>query len=136
MSTTVVNINTPTIIRDIISTSNISNINTIDKIIESSGTIVTEKEIISKIIVEGLIGPAGPAGPAGDEEVMYSKRVDFITDSLLYRGEAVPGSAESAAVWRIRRITLGIDNDVEEVWADGTDSFTKIWNNRAGYNYT
>jgi hypothetical protein len=53
----------------------------------------------------------------------------------LYRGEAVPGSAESAAVWRIRKITIAVDNDVSETWADGNDNFDKAWSDRAGLSY-
>lgn len=99
------------------------------KDVDSSVTVLTE--------YIGPPGPEGPAGPAGDEEVMYSARVDFINDNLLYRGEAVPGSAEGSAVWRIRKITISaVDDDVVQLWADGTDAFTKVWNNRLGYSYS
>ena len=67
---------------------------------------------------------------------MFSKRVDFITDNLLYRAEAQPGSAESASVWRIRKITIAeADNDIVETWANGSDAFTYIWDNRLSYSY-
>jgi len=83
------------------------------------------------------IGQQGPPGPPGtpEDEIMYSKRVDFIDDSLLYRGEAVPGSSESASVWRIRKIVIGIDNDVSETWADGNDNFDKSWLDRESLIY-
>jgi len=83
------------------------------------------------------IGQQGPPGPPGtpEDEIMYSKRVDFIDDSTLYRGEAVPGSAESAAVWRIRKITIAVDNDVSETWADGNDNFDKSWLDRESLIY-
>lgn len=72
------------------------------------------------------------------EEEMFAQQVDFINDDLLYRGEAVPGTATSAALWRIRRIT--IDNsgegDVVTTWAGGTADFDKIWDNRLGLTYT
>lgn len=68
-------------------------------------------------------------------ETMYSKRVDFISDNLLYRGEAVPGSSPNSAVWRIRKITIAGDGDIEEIWADGSTEFTKVWDNRFSYTY-
>lgn len=71
----------------------------------------------------------------GEEDVSYSKRIDFINEGELYRAEAVPGSLESADVWRIRKIVLASDGDVVETWADGTAAFDKIWNNRLTYNY-
>jgi len=72
------------------------------------------------------------------EEEMFAQQVDFINDDLLYRGEAAPGSATSAAVWRIRKIT--IDNsgegDVVTTWAGGTADFDKIYDDRLGLTYT
>jgi len=82
----------------------------------------------------GIIGPQGRPGTPEDE-IMYSKRVDFIDDSTLYRGEAVPGSSESESVWRIRKITIAADNDVVETWAGGNDNFDKAWVDRAGLSY-
>ena len=71
-----------------------------------------------------------------EEEQMYAKRVDFVNDTLLYRGEASPGSLESAASWRVRRIQfVGADEDVVEEWADGAATFTQVWDNRASLSY-
>ena len=72
----------------------------------------------------------------GDEEMPYSKRVDFITDDLLYRGEAAPGTLTSQTGWRIRKITIGTDGDVTEQWADGNSQFNKVWDNRLSFTYT
>ena len=85
----------------------------------------------------GNVGPPGPQGPTGDsEEVAQAKRVDFITDTLLYRGEAAPGTSESEPYWRLRRIIIGSDNDVTEEWAQGNAEYNKIWNNRLVYSYS
>jgi hypothetical protein len=64
------------------------------------------------------------------------KRVDFVSEFVLYRGEAEVGSLEGNPVWRIRKITLGSDDDVTEQYADGDDTFTKIWSNRLSLVYT
>ena len=62
--------------------------------------------------------------------MLYSKRIDFITDDELYKGEAPPGSVESDAVWRIRKITIAGDSDVTEIWADGDANFDNKWTER------
>jgi hypothetical protein len=71
-----------------------------------------------------------------EDDVAFAKRVDFITDQLFYRGEAVPGSAESAPVWRVARITIANDDDVTEEWANGVATFTHIWDDRLGFTYS
>lgn len=90
------------------------------------------------VIVAGRIQelPAGDdIGITGDAPViedmdMYSKRVDFVSDNLLYKGEANAGSLESANVWRIRRIEIGVDGDVTETFADGNSNFDNAWTDR------
>jgi hypothetical protein len=65
----------------------------------------------------------------------YSKRVDFISDSLLYKGEAAVGQPSNAAAWRIRKIEFALDGDVSETWANGTADFAHVWDDRASYEY-
>lgn len=72
----------------------------------------------------------------GDDDMAYSKRVDFVGETVIYRGEAPVGSAENSAVWRIRKILIAVDGDVTETWADGVSSFTKTWDLRTTYNYS
>jgi len=71
-----------------------------------------------------------------EEDMAYAKRVDFVSELLLYRGEAVPGAATNTATWRIRRVTLGVDNDVTEEWADGNANFDNVWDNRLLLSYS
>jgi hypothetical protein len=54
----------------------------------------------------------------------------------IYRGTAVPGSAESASVWRMERITIATDGDVTILFEDGNDSFNNDWDGRAGGAYS
>jgi hypothetical protein len=71
-----------------------------------------------------------------EEDTMYSKRIDFINDSTLYRGEAAVGSYENLEVWRIRKIAMSsIDGDITETWASGNALFNKIWVDRTTYTY-
>lgn len=66
---------------------------------------------------------------------IYAKRVDFINDNLLYKGEAIVGTAPSVSSWRIVRISIGNDGDVTNEWADGNANFDNIWDNRTGLTY-
>ena len=72
----------------------------------------------------------------GEEDMVYSKRIDFVTDDEIYRGEAQVGTAESSTAWRIRRVLIATDGDISEKWAGGTAAFDKAWSLRSTYNYT
>lgn len=72
----------------------------------------------------------------GEEDMVYSKRIDFITEDILYKGEAAVGSLENALVWRIRKIVSSADGDITETWAGGTSNFDKSWALRATYTYS
>lgn len=91
------------------------------------------------VVVEGRIQelPLTDTLPAqGEEDMVYSKRIDFVTENELYRGEAAVGSLESVTVWRIRKVVISADGDVTETWAGGTAQFDKSWNLRATYIYS
>lgn len=62
-----------------------------------------------------------------------SLRVYQASSTLIYLGEAAVGSAEGAAVWRIRKIDL--NNPISVKWA-GTGIYDQIWTNYAGLTYT
>ncbi len=54
-----------------------------------------------------------------------------------YVGEAAPGSAQGSLLWRIKKVTYdGNDNPTDVKWADGVMTFTKEWDERAGYSYS
>jgi hypothetical protein len=71
-----------------------------------------------------------------EEYDVYAKQTDFVGESTIYRGEAVPGSLTTAPVWRIRKLLLSVDGDVMEVWADGDANFDNIWDDRATLIYS
>lgn len=97
-------------------------------------TILLESKS-SETILAGALGPQGAPGISEDEKV-YSKRIDFITEDILYKAEAPVGSTEGAAVWRIRKIVAATDGDITETWASGTAEFDKSWTLRASYTYS
>jgi|TARA_R110000803_G_scaffold46198_17_gene97148 hypothetical protein len=72
-----------------------------------------------------------------DLEVQYDKLIDEDADnSFTYVGEAVPGTDKSATIWRIKRIYELAGGDLEILWANGTSSFDKTWDDRATYTYS
>ena len=100
-------------------------------VISDASVLVESKS--TQLLVTGLLGPQGVDG-INEEDIVYSKRVDFVGDTELYKAEAAVGSAESSPVWRIRKIT--IDGDVTETWASGTALFDKVWTNRTNLIYS
>lgn len=72
----------------------------------------------------------------GEEDMVYSKRIDFVGEDVLYRGEATVGTLENSATWRIRKVVIAADGDISETWADGVSTFNKQWTLRTSYNYS
>lgn len=124
-----------TIVIEIPSLEILAETNTISSpTVQEVTTVVVEVES-SQTVIAGIQGPSGPPG-SSEEDTVYSKRVDFTSDTVLYKAEAAVGSSESAAVWRIRKIVFGNDNDVTETWASGSANFDKVWADRLTYTYT
>lgn len=100
--------------------------------------IVVENVQAIEVLTEGTQGPPGPPGPPGpsEEDVVYTKRIDMVSDTVIYKGEAEVGSSESALVWRIRKIVIALDGDVTETWASGTAAFQFAWSNHLTLTYS
>ena len=86
---------------------------------DGTGAVIT----VSNVVYQPVYDPA-----------ILSRRVDTVTDDLMYVGEAPSGASESDAVWRIKRITFSGD-DITIVWPQGNASFAFIWANRAALVY-
>lgn len=69
------------------------------------------------------------------DEQRYTRRVEYSGSNPVYIGEALPGSAEDSAVWRIQQIEYSSDNPVAIKWAGGTEKFTNKWSERTSYQY-
>ena len=73
------------------------------------------------------------AGPFAREDPL-ALRFDGSASPVLYLAEAAPGSSDGDPVWRIMQIdTTG---PITIKWADGNNSFSQIWNNRASLSYS
>lgn len=68
-------------------------------------------------------------------ETQKSIRLDDASSTVTYVGEAAIGVSESAAFWRIKRLTTtGSVLDIK--WADGNEDYDNIWTNRASLSYS
>lgn len=84
---------------------------------------------VSKISINYEL-PGGGGGAA-----TYTSRFDEIDLNSFYFGEAAPGSVESNAVWRIRKVIDRL-SDMEVLWAGGDNGFVNKWTDRAGLSYS
>ena len=116
----------------------VDEVQVVDIVTESiTESVAEEVQVIEIVSDEGRQGPPGRPGLA-EEDIVYAKRIDMVSSELLYRGEAVVGSAEDAPVWRIRRVTLtaaGALVDVSEQWAGGAAEFIHRWSERGTIAY-
>lgn len=62
-------------------------------------------------------------------------KLEAVSDSLYYIGQARPGALVTEAVWALRQMLI-IGANVTILWADGTAAADKIWDDRASYIYS
>lgn len=63
-----------------------------------------------------------------------STRIDEVSATLTYIGEAPTGASPSSPVWRISRIqTLGAETIIQ--FANGNTNWNSIWDDRASLTY-
>ena len=70
----------------------------------------------------------------GTVAVDYDIEIDVVDADNTYYGYALPGTATNAAAWKIKK-KIGVGDDSSFIWADGTSTLTKVWDNRASYTY-
>ena len=59
------------------------------------------------------------------------------SNNLEYVGTAFPGTATSAALWRIKNLTYDGSNNLTGVlWADGDTNYDNVWDDRASLSYS
>jgi len=67
-------------------------------------------------------------------------RGEYSGTNLIYKGAARPGSATSAAVWQICKITYSGANLVQVDWPEdsnggASEEYVFVWDDRATYTY-
>lgn len=70
-----------------------------------------------------------------DINAKYKLLLDEVGDTM-YVGEAIPGSLEAGAVWRIKRLDSSGGIETRVFWADGDTNFDNIWNDRLTLSYS
>lgn len=59
---------------------------------------------------------------------------DTTTTDVIYQGWALPGTATSAASWKVRKIDISSGASIS--WADGDTNFDNVWDNIASLSYS
>lgn len=94
--------------------------------------------LVQHVNVDNVALPTGAATEATLQAVADSIAPEIYTlrydegATYTYIGEAAPGTATSAASWRIKRLT-NADNTI--IWADGDTNQDNIYDNRASLTY-
>lgn len=68
------------------------------------------------------------------QEQALAVLIDEASATITYIGEALPGSDQGAAAWRIKKIDTS--SGVVITWADGNASFDNVWTGHAGLSYS
>jgi prepilin-type processing-associated H-X9-DG protein len=94
----------------------------------------TTQDLERKKFTQRPSGAVGARMIVGDEEP-YAELFDWSGDELQYHGWAEPGTATSAAGWRIAKYAWSAGNLVNILWADGNLDFDNVWDDRASLSY-
>ena len=80
----------------------------------------------------------GGQGQTDIDEERYTTAIAYdASNNPIYVGEALEGTAKSAASWRIKKLTWDANGNCTDLqWADGNDNFDNIWDNRTTYSYS
>jgi len=91
--------------------------------------IPLEKRDVSLLEVTALSSPVTVSA------TRYAVRVDEASSSVVYFGYADVNSGDSDSVWLIIKMTeTGTVTKTE--YANGSESFNQVWNNRASLSYS
>lgn len=69
------------------------------------------------------------------DTIKYTTLIDEVSSTVTYIGKADVGSATSASVWQIMKISVS-GTITNFAWASGVTTFTKKWDDRATYTYS
>jgi len=68
------------------------------------------------------------------DETPLTTLVDTSGGSVIYIGQAIPGTATSASAWRIQQINTA--SGVQITYAGGLPTFQNVWDNRTSLSYS
>ena len=87
-----------------------------------------DKDSVAKRVIQ--VDPFGGIITEGN----YTQFIDEASATVTYIGLAQIGAATSEAGFQIKKIVVS-GNVTSITWADSTDAFTKVWDDRATYTY-
>ena len=122
-----------------VSSGNTLPLKTTTQVINQSTVLVSASTLIGPQGIpgeQGIQGEPGPPGTNAEESMEYAERIDMVSDTIIYKGQASPGSSDSSPVWRIKKLTIGTDGDVTTTWANGTPLFINTWSDRTSLGYS
>lgn len=64
-----------------------------------------------------------------------SIRIDEVSSTEIYIGEAAVKVAESSSAWRIRKFST-VGTVTKMLWADGNELYDNVWTDRATLTYS
>ena len=100
------------------------------------GTVVIDDSTPVDVAVTGTV-PVSVASTLDVEQQpsLVVEKIDQASATVTYIGQAAPGTATSAASWRIQRMSVsGTVTTLE--YADGDLNFNNVWDNRAALTYS
>lgn len=86
----------------------------------------------NELVSRWLSGMVNGAALVSDAALAFRKD-DTTTAGYTYMGEAAPGTATSAAAWRVSRLNQSTST-IE--YADGDGAFDNVWDDRASLSYS
>jgi len=100
------------------------------------GTVSVDTSTPLDVAVTGTV-PVSVASTLDVEQQpsLVVEKIDQASATVTYIGQAAPGTATSAASWRIQRMSVsGTVTTLE--YADGDLNFNNVWDNRAALTYS
>lgn len=100
------------------------------------GTVVIDSSTPVDVAVAGTV-PVSVASTLDVEQQpsLVVEKIDQASATVTYIGQAAPGTATSAASWRIQRMSVSGTVTTFE-YADGDLNFNNVWDNRAALTYS
>lgn len=57
--------------------------------------------------------------------------------NLVYIGKAAIGTAKASALWQIKKLLCDANGNLTDMqFANGSETYEYVWNNRASYSYS
>lgn len=68
----------------------------------------------------------------------YTVLVDYSAGvNPVYIGKSARGTPTSVARWQIKKVTYDANDNVTSIkWADKSNAFEKVWDDRASYDFS